>query len=59
MPAGARLDYLRLWSQSGLSVRRRFYRSSKAMIMVSAYSMEEFWKVIGYEGPLVTGHDQA
>jgi hypothetical protein len=54
-----RAKYYRLWSQSEFSVRRHFYRSSKALILVSAWSMDEMWKSIGYAGPLVSGHDKA
>lgn len=45
--------YLKLWSQSALTVRRRFYRSAKVLVMISAYSMAPTWKAIGYDGPLL------
>ncbi|HEV3216541.1 MAG TPA: hypothetical protein VGZ27_12500 [Vicinamibacterales bacterium] len=54
-----RVEYYRLWSQSLFSVKRHFYRSTKTLILVSAWSMDEMWSSIGYAGPLVTGHDKA
>lgn len=45
--------YLTLWARSRCTVRRRFYRSTKAMVMATAYSMDEVWTSIGYEGPLL------
>ena len=54
-----RIEYYRLWGQSAFSVKRRFYRSSKTLILIAAWSMDEMWSSIGYAGPLVTGHDQA
>ncbi|MDA1055660.1 MAG: hypothetical protein O3C40_35135 [Planctomycetota bacterium] len=47
--------YLTLWARSGLGPRRRFYRSTKSLVMVTAYSMDEFWQAIGYGGPLLEG----
>jgi hypothetical protein len=55
----ARVKYYTLWSQSAFSVKRRFYRASKTLILVTAWSMDEMWSAIGYAGPLVTGHDEA
>jgi hypothetical protein len=46
-------SYLRMWGQSGFLVKRQFYRSTKALVMISAYSMDELWKTIGYGGPLL------
>jgi hypothetical protein len=54
-----RVRYYRLWSQSLFSVKRHFYRSSKTLILVTAWSMDEMWNSIGYAGPLVTGDDKA
>jgi hypothetical protein len=51
--------YYQLWSQSGFSVKRHFYRASKTLVLVTAWSMDGIWQAIGYAGPLVTGHDQA
>jgi hypothetical protein len=36
-----------------LSAKRRFYRSAKVLVMISAYSMTPSWKAIGYDGPLL------
>ena len=46
-------EYLRMWSQSAFLVKRQFYRSSKALVMITGYSMDELWKAIGYKGPLL------
>jgi len=54
-----RVKYYRLWRQSLFLVKRHFYRSSKTLILVTAWSMDEMWTSIGYAGPLLTGHDKA
>ena len=59
LTADERIGYYRLWSQSLFSVKRHFYRSSKTLILVTAWSMDDMWSSIGYAGPLVTGHDKA
>ncbi len=46
-------SYLRMWGQSGFLIKRQFYRATKALVMISAYSMDDLWKTIGYEGPLL------
>ncbi|MDB5051385.1 MAG: hypothetical protein JWO30_4456 [Fibrobacteres bacterium] len=51
MKPADRKEYLWLWSQSGFGLKRQFYRTAKAVIMVSAYSQPELWKSIGYQGP--------
>jgi hypothetical protein len=51
MGPAARKEYLWLWSQSGFGLKRQFYRTAKAVIMVAAYSAPELWKSIGYQGP--------
>ena len=48
-----RAAYLRLWARSHLVDRRRYYRSLKSLVMVTAYSMEVVWAAIQYDGPLV------
>lgn len=48
--------YLGMWGQSGFLIKRQFYRSTKALVMITAYSMEEFWKAIGYEGTFLERH---
>ena len=49
----ARSAYLRLWGRSGFTVKRRFYRSAKGLVTVTAYSMEQLWRAIAYAGPLL------
>jgi hypothetical protein len=51
----ARVRYYALWSQRAFSVTRHVYRASKALILVTAWSMDEMWSAIGYPGPLVGG----
>lgn len=48
-----RARYLSTWSTSALIVKRRFYRSIKSLVMISAFSLEPSWRVMGYEGPLL------
>lgn len=48
-----RTAYLRLWGQSAFEAKRRFYRTAKRLVVVTAYSTEELWRAIGYAGPLV------
>jgi hypothetical protein len=54
-PAG-RGAYLRLWSQSAFSTRRRFYASVRAVTFVAFYSLPEAWPAIGYAGPFRGAH---
>ncbi len=49
----ARVAYLRLWGQSGFNGKQLFYHSAKRLVMVTAYSLSDFWRVIGYAGPLL------
>lgn len=49
----ARAAYFRLWGQSAFNSKRLFYHSAKSLVMVTAYSMGDFWRVIGYAGPLL------
>jgi hypothetical protein len=46
-------EYFDLWRQSGFLVKQQFYASARSLVMISAYSMEEVWAAIGYEGPLL------
>jgi len=46
-------EYLGLWSKSAWLLRRRFYRSCKALIMFATYSLPASWQPIGYEGPVL------
>jgi len=45
--------YCMLWARSALGMRRRFYQSTKSVVMAATYSMDEVWTVIGYAGPLL------
>lgn len=49
----AQRAYLRMWSVSGVAAKRQFARSAKSLVMVTVYSMEEMWRTIDYEGPLL------
>lgn len=46
--------YLQMWGQSGFRIKRQLYRSVKSLVMIAAYSSNELWKTIGYDGPLLT-----
>jgi len=48
-----RARYLSSWAASALIVKRRFYRSTKSLVMISAFSLEPSWRVMDYEGPLL------
>jgi hypothetical protein len=50
---GLKQNYLKMWGQSGFMIKRQLYHSLKALVMISAYSMDEMWIAIGYEGPLL------
>jgi hypothetical protein len=54
LPSDKRVKYYQLWGQSQFVVKRYFYRSSKTLILVTAWSMDEMWHAINYAGPLVT-----
>ncbi|HXD17536.1 MAG TPA: hypothetical protein VN654_11020 [Vicinamibacterales bacterium] len=45
--------YLDLWRRSGFLLKQQFYASARALVMISAYSMEAVWPAIGYDGPLL------
>ena len=45
--------YLMLWARSALGLRRRLYQSTKTLVMVATYSMDESWPIVGYAGPLL------
>jgi len=49
----ARTGYFRLWGQSGFNSKALFYSSAKRLVMIAAYSMRDFWRAIGYAGPLL------
>ena len=46
-------NYLMLWATSSFGIKRRFYRSLKSLVMISAYTRKELWQSIGYAGPLL------
>jgi hypothetical protein len=46
-------EYFDLWRRSGFRIKQQFYTSVRSLVMISAYSMEEVWPAIGYDGPLV------
>jgi len=46
-------EYFDLWRRSGFLIKQQFYASARSLVMISAYSMEEVWAAIGYEGPLL------
>jgi hypothetical protein len=52
-------DYLQLWSTSAFVVRRQFHAAARALIMISAYSLDDLWQAIGYDGPLVERRREA
>ena len=49
-----RAAYVRLWSQSAFSTRRRFYQSIRFVTFAAFYSMPQAWSTIGYAGPLLS-----
>ena len=53
MDPAARREYLWMWSQSAFMLKRQLYRTTKALIMITAYSTPELWHAIGYGGPLL------
>jgi hypothetical protein len=55
LPLSRQRDYFDLWRRSGFMVRRQFYGSARAVVLITAYSMPEVWSAIGYDGP-VTAH---
>jgi hypothetical protein len=46
-------EYLNLWNRSEFLARRQFYFSVRALVMIAAYSMDEVWAAIGYDGPVL------
>ena len=53
LPLVQQREYFDLWRRSGFLVKQQFYASARSLVMISAYSMEEVWAAIGYEGPLL------
>jgi hypothetical protein len=46
-------EYFDLWRRSGFRIKQQFYASARSLVMISAYSMEEMWTAIEYDGPLL------
>lgn len=46
-------EYLQMWGQSRFRIKRQLYRSVKSLVMIAAYSSNELWETIGYNGPLL------
>lgn len=53
LPLDRQRAYLNLWRGSAYSLRRQFHASARSLVMISAYSTEAMWPVIGYGGPLL------
>ena len=53
LPLADQRAYFALWGQSAFIVKRRFVAAARALIMVSAYSTDALWAVVGYEGPIL------
>jgi hypothetical protein len=49
----ARAAWLDLWGASEFTVKREFARSVRTLICISAYSAEQVWPAIGYDGTLI------
>ena len=47
-------EFFDLWRRSGFLVKQQFYASARSLVMISAYSMEEVWAAIDYQGPLLS-----
>src|SRR5262249_31355119 len=47
MPLEVQREYLALWARSAFCAKRRFYRSAKAIVVVSTYSLPAMWAAIG------------
>jgi hypothetical protein len=48
-----RRGYVGLWCTSALGVRRRIYKTLRAVVYSIAFSDPSVWRAIGYEGPFV------
>lgn len=53
LPPDAQRAYFDLWGHSAWIVKRSFHASMRALVLMTVYSDEAMWRVIGYEGPLV------
>lgn len=52
LDAAAGREYLWLWSQSAFTLKRQFYRTAKALVLITASTHPGLWAAIGYAGPL-------
>jgi hypothetical protein len=50
-------EYVLAWAHSAFVVKRQFHAAAKAVIMISAYSLDDMWKAIGYAGPVLDRPD--
>jgi|GEM_PF-1701568 len=48
-----RAAWLHLWGSSEFTIKRDFAHSVRLLIYISAYSADQLWAAIGYEGPLL------
>jgi hypothetical protein len=55
MSIDARQQFVQQWAVSEVAEQRRFYRHAKALCMASFYSLDEVWRLIGYDGPILDG----
>jgi hypothetical protein len=53
LPLEERRQYLALWRDSASIVKRQFHGAMRALVMVTTYSIDDMWAVIGYAGPLI------
>jgi hypothetical protein len=53
LPNDARRAYLELWRDSASIVKRQFFGSLRALVMITTWSMDATWPSIGYAGPLL------
>jgi hypothetical protein len=52
LPLSRQRDYFDLWRRSAFMVKRQFYGSARAVVLITAYSMPDVWSAIGYDGPV-------
>jgi hypothetical protein len=44
-------EYFSLWRRSAFLIKQQFYTSARSLVMISAYSMDEVWTAMRYDGP--------
>ena len=59
LPLDRQRQYFDLWRRSRFLLRREFHATSRSLVMIAAYSMDEVWPAIGYAGPLEAVRDTA